>query len=82
MAVFEKDGIKVAVLEMIPLEAFENPKQYLMSFCIIDGNKRYPPIFKIVSERDDLRKVILMEIEVYKQVKSFLDEVFEDAVPI
>ncbi len=82
MTVFEKDGVKIAILEMIPLEGFENPKQFIMSFCIIEGNKRYPPIIRMVSERDDLRQVLLTEIEIFKKVKGFMKEVFGHGTPI
>ena len=75
-----KEGsIKVVVLEMIPLNGFDNPKHYLLSFKLIDGTTHLPPVHKVVTEHDDIRKVLKKEIEVYKELKNFVNEVFRDA---
>jgi len=65
--------IRVKVLEMIPLETGTTPKQYLLSYQIIDGNKRLPPVRRIVTERTNIKDVLKHAIKVYLSIKDFLE---------
>ena len=66
-------NIRVKVLEMIPLDLDVKPKQFLLSYQIIDGNKRLPPVRRIVTERDNIKSILKHAIAVYLSIKDFLE---------
>lgn len=69
------DGdIRVKVLEMIPLDLETTPKMYLLSYQIIDGKKRLPPVRRIVTERDNLKNILRHAIAVYISIREFLEK--------
>jgi len=66
-------NIRVKVLEMIPLDLDVKPKQFLLSYQIIDGNKRLLPVRRIVTERDNIKSILKHAIAVYLSIKDFLE---------
>lgn len=72
-------SIRIRVLECIPLNISDYPKHYLLSFQIVDGTLKLPPCHKVITERDDIRKILEKEIEVYMQLRDFARSMFYGA---
>ena len=65
-------NIKIKVLEVIPLNINVQPRLKLLSYQIIDGDKRLPPIRVLINDRTNIRDVLKRAIETYIEVKDFL----------